>query len=384
MNKMSTIIMVMATFLILTVSVGYAETFNWDNGGADGDWNVAGNWDLNKVPDSSDDLAFIDNGATVTVSSPVEWLAGRTVMGDQQGSSGSLVVDNTNFWMNSEIQVGGNGTGSLTINGADASVKAQGSALIVGRSSSGSGTVNHNNGTLYTYRASVGVDGQGVYNMTGGTMEAGGVTLGTYDDGDGTVYQTGGTFGIWTATVGTVQIGGLGDVGVSPGGSALYEISGGTLNAVGWYNSHLKVGGNQNADATLRIVGSDSTVRTSWYTQNEYGTLAFVLDELGVSPVTCEFTAWAAEGLKGGAASLAGDLIVDFDGNAFDIGYEIILINAPSGITGIFDSVTLLGGKGLIDYRSDSVVLIVIPEPASFGLLLLGLLTVFTRRRIPG
>ena len=177
-------------FLMFTSHIILAADFTW-TGLVDGNWNTAGNWDLNAVPSSSDDCYFTTNasvssggdcnnltvavGATLTVSSSVVSVSGSLI------NNGSLIVQGTidvlgNCTLNGpttintlgEIQVRGNSivSNGVTLNNqgvfdANGSFDATGATVaLAGASFLGSENVlNGNNGTTTGWTVTNGGDG---------------------------------------------------------------------------------------------------------------------------------------------------------------------------------------------------------------------------------
>ncbi|MDL2286527.1 autotransporter-associated beta strand repeat-containing protein, partial [Desulfococcaceae bacterium OttesenSCG-928-F15] len=139
-------------FLSGTQNASAADGIYWNV--TTGKWEVAENWDLNRLPTASDDV-YIDNGGTVTIGSGVTGLADTLTVGDygtgvlnlsgggnatsasgiylgfDSGSSGTVTVGSgsTLSSTNGNIYVGGNdyvaggrgllaGTGTVTADGS--------------------------------------------------------------------------------------------------------------------------------------------------------------------------------------------------------------------------------------------------------------------------
>jgi hypothetical protein len=170
--------------------------------------------------------------------------------------------------------------------------------------------------------------------------------------------------GTVTQTAGTVFIADTGSNSyISDGGAATYAISGGSFGTAG----ELDIG----SAGVLSVIGSSATVSVG----NGAGDnlvltsgagLSFTLDGAGVSTLT------VVDGLTVDAVSL-----LTVDGTGYTGGFgNITLVNAAS-MTGSFASgnytVTGLGDEGtdwsLTQGTNGDVVLNVIPEPATLGLI---------------
>ena len=123
---------------------------SWDDGGADHLWSTGLNWVGGSVPTSSQDV-WIGNGYT------------------------GPVIDSTVTAVAAIIRMGGTGTtDTLTITGGSFDGSSH---LILGESSGSTATVTMSGGIVNVYSVWVGNNGNGVLNVSGGTMNISGEPL---------------------------------------------------------------------------------------------------------------------------------------------------------------------------------------------------------------
>ena len=161
------------TFVLLFISsfsvIGSAATITWD-GSSSRAWNVTANWDLNRLPTSSD---------TAVVS-----LASGPII-----NSGVAAVANT-------IQIRSASGAAADVNGGTLTTSGSSARIDVGYDAGTTGTLTINSGTVtcgqYLY---VGYSGTGTLNMNGGTLNITGTRfrIGYNSTGVGRVYLYGGT-----------------------------------------------------------------------------------------------------------------------------------------------------------------------------------------------
>ena len=239
-TKSSIMFVIVVMMLMLSVSAMGTEYFV--GGGSDSLWTNADNWDLD-VPEA-DDFAIvnadvvIDSGA-VCSGGYVATGAGQVVQIDIQ-SEGSLTmagnladaydaaaVSVTNVYgslgVGGEYRISWAGTSTVNV-GSGGSVSA--GDLLIG--TYGSGTLNMNGGSFVsaggTGRLAVGILAPGILNMNAGTLAGGFLAIDSYASNvppshvqlDGGVINVGDLF--------------MNDAG----GSATMDITGGTLNILGW------------------------------------------------------------------------------------------------------------------------------------------------------
>lgn len=260
---------------------------------------------------------------------------------------------------------GGGGTGTLKIDGGVLNVATGGSVnvdnLYVGTTSySGSHTLTASRSITVTSEI-IGQGGVGSFTQSGGTHNVTGtLSLGTGGNGNGTFNMQGGTL-----TAGTID-------SVNAGVSA-FNFTGGTL-AVGTF-----IGNLANNGGTLAPGASPgTTVVQGDYTQGATGILSIELGGTGaglfdILQVT-------------GTATLAGELDVAFwNGFSAAAGDSFNIVSATN-LTGNFDTFNLTAlGAGLVwnvDYLYDQDVagtdymrlsVQAVPEPEAYAMILAGL-----------
>ncbi|VGO12507.1 hypothetical protein PDESU_01060 [Pontiella desulfatans] len=291
------------------------------------------------------------SGATLNVGNAHALAAGTTTMEHSAGVVSSATVN-----------VGGTGTSSYNLSGSGALSPA--TAINVGATAGKAGALNQSGGTASTSALNVGTDG--AYNLTGGTL----TTTGTAVTVNGQLDINGGT---WTieqdlanVTIDgngllTLQSGTLETTGTDPTDLLLVktdiEVSGGTMNLIG----------QARLNAELKILGDAATISLARLGSAGGGTANFIFDDTGVS--TVNVSAWMT----------LDDLDLIVDGSAYT-GSEtsFVLLDAVNNTASLKSyTVTGFGTEG-VDWElvqtlgsgnSADVVLNIIPEPATLGLI---------------
>lgn len=389
------------------------------------------------------DLRVGNTGATQSTfaqSGGLVDVAGVTNVGTLAGSNGVLGLSGDAHYQTNELDVGNYGAGRAEI-GDDAhlEVTTGGTRFRIGVHADGTvvqtgGTVSQPGGGAMYLGVYSGATGR--YEISGGTLDQGSLSIGGYsgDTGMGIVTQTGGQviahrdvrmgrgtggYGEYNLSNGTLTVlndgsGGDGSLIVGRDGNATakfnqtgglvetvgdlllgrgadnqgaYDISGGTLTVGG----SLLVGNNDgNGTGRLRIVGDAATIETSGYAQNANSTLELDIDG-GISPINVE-----------GDVSLAGLLDVEFLLSPLVGEQFALLINEGNDpVSGIFDGMPegfrfsaagssvamILSYTANLDGGSigNDIVLTAVPEPGAALLLAVGLVVGlgFGRRRRP-
>ncbi|HHJ13870.1 MAG TPA: hypothetical protein ENJ79_05765 [Gammaproteobacteria bacterium] len=370
-------------------------------------------------------------------------ILGNLGAGSYTQSGGSTQVDST-------LSLGeeAGGVGSYTLSGGSLTVGDvlnRAGVENVGRWGSGSfvqeaGTVHTVYGDLFVGRKAgpLGAPSTGVYTMNGGTLVTDRLQVGVippvvsnvsnsfpdvHSASDGRFIQNAGNVTVNTSLI----------VSVSGGALGLYELRGGTLTAGSVFNNDrfVMAGGTLDSDITNRasldfrtagvhsITGSVSNVGQTTFTQYNSAVnpplLVFEQTKNGIitladgaklsigadlnleNPGTLDlalgplfFNDKAGPWIDvGGSASLAGVLdISDISGWAPVDGDTWLLLQAGTGVTGVFDQVvlpTLAGWDWSVVYDVDRVLLSVsavvggttVPVPAAVWLFGTGLLAVF-------
>jgi hypothetical protein len=202
----------------------------------------------------------------------------------------------------------------------------QSGLMIVGLNVAGTGTVTLEDGGTHLLGTNLDIasSGTGTYNMLGGTLTTGGyLRVGAAATGVGAFKQSGGT--VQVNRVNATNHGFY--IGFAAGATALYEISGGTLNIAntnpGMLIGALAAGGG--AAGTFRVVGSAPTINVgSNYDQRANATLDLVIGATGISPLAVT-----------GNALLDGILSASFTSTP-TVGQEFTIMNYGGTLTGTF------------------------------------------------
>lgn len=360
MKKLSRILY--SSFFLMTISVltshSSAQFFDGSSGNP-GDWNDAANWDTDTLP--------LDDGATLTdIGAELGGLLDATA-----SISGALTVDS--IW---ELRIGrGNGAtgvlnhsaGTLNINGwsfvgVDAndpmtpsmgtynltnngildggetffiglgggggacsgfmtisdSASATFGAFVVGANDGNFGTVDQTGGAVefnswMTIGESSGATG--IYNMSGGslTQNVDYLTIGQQDGGNGTLNVSG------DASV-ALNASGL-SLGRLPGGMGKVELTGSNAS---FSTTDLLVGINDAFGGDPPFAFGDPTGE---------GTLSFVADGSGVTPIIASGDVYINDGSVMGSGNLEVDLSALGPGPSTDI----LLIEVGGTLTGTFN-----------------------------------------------
>lgn len=366
--------MTLATLLaaaMLGVSAGQSHADNvvparvWDNGGADGNWSDANAWNpVGTPPSTAGQITAINNGATVTFNS-IGVSVARLYLASDENLAGHLLITGGDLTISELFRPGDEATGSVTQTAGSVTAAAfrMGERGPDWENSSGHGTYNMQGGTLtLTGSAANTVVGRlsatGIFNHTGGTVQ-----------------QT-------NATNGGMEISTTASSSV---GHGTYNISGNTsvLSIVGTLfvdSTSSTSGATFGGDGYFNVIGNGSTINVGNYTQNEGGHLSFTMDASGASTINV-----------GGNVSLNGTLTLDLTSLTGNPG-AIVLINKTSAgaIAGAFTNAAEgdLFGAYQLTYLYDNgggegndLALVLVPEPASLGLLAAAGALVAARRR---
>lgn len=234
------------------------------------------------------------SGGSLTLLNTSQFILGLNAnsQGNFDFSGGTISVNNT-------LGIGSNGIGTFTMSQADSSVPAslEAAYITIGSGAGSNGTFNYSGGTISTQNLTVGLNGTGKLNVTGGSLsitEAMNLKVGA----NGTIEVSGGELLFPAGLVagsdtfaGTVKVSG-GTltpaslvVGKTKAGSL--TISGGTLNA-NTGDSYFGTGAN----ATLVMTGGtfDATGKTIAFSP-EFGGTAGVQNTFNLSGPTSEIKA---------------------------------------------------------------------------------------------
>ncbi len=188
-------------------SLARANTYTWDGGGTDGNWNTAANWQGNAVPPGSQDTALIFTGSAQLAS--IQNVAGIFPLNSLSfdGNAGAFTLSGNllDFFTSSSVtgnlapRLVQNSANLETINNAlrlntTLTVSGSGSLLLGGTIQTGSGTTQGltmaGGGTL-TLTGNSNGSYAGVTTLQSGVLDVG--SAGALGNSNGTIAFTGGT-----------------------------------------------------------------------------------------------------------------------------------------------------------------------------------------------
>jgi hypothetical protein len=370
-----------------------AAVLDFDNGGGDGLFLTAANWNDaigsvdNTVPGPSD-RAIINAGLVATYNTSATTTLGSLVVSADWPVTGDTGTPGTLNLANGKLIVTGGGD-----------------SFQIGRACcAGNGVINMSNGSELEIGGSdpiVGTRDRGVLDLGGtawvhptGTVENY-WRLGNYGPSfDPTPANPGGLQGNGLLRVhGNARFNAhVIFIGDNDSTGALHVADNGSVSLTG--NLVPRPSGFQaKGSATIEMSGSDATLQAfnleSESLAGEVPTkYIFNADSGGVSPITLIPRLNSGTGmLEGGAVNITNnDLIVHLNGFQAGVGGKILLFDAaPGQIYGTFASSTVLGSvvphTVIYDNANGDIVLQQIPEPAAGMLLGLGVAIASTKRR---
>lgn len=351
----------------------------WD-GSDSTDWNTAGNWDTNSVPNGQNAVINLNTGNIATISANVtnpqdlivgngsgtngrvnhlagslttnSWFkvghnggigvynlagtgTGGTYTGLSQGSGSITVGQYGQLRLGGD---GGNNTGNGTLNlNTTGSVNVNGGDIVVG--GNGSGTLNMDSGTLNringgVFRVGQGSGVTGLMRISGGTVNnTGEFWIGNDSGSNGTVTLSGGNIeqDSW------LSIG-------RNGGTGVLNVSGGTLNKIAT-NSQFVVGDGTSAGVTStgtlnQTGGTINVARELWIGQGN-GAGSQTTGTATVSDGSLNVNSWLAVGRNGGTGTLTISGTATVNQGITDSGSNLEMTNFGAGGSG---TVNLNGG----------------------------------------
>ena len=200
----------------------------------------------------------------------------RTIVANNNNTSGLLVVNGGTFTANKEISVGESGTGTMTIDDGG-TVNAKGS-LYIGKNGTGNGTINLKGGTLTVagdLNVANGTESAGSFNGTSGTLSLTGsgkvFNVGHGENSTGTVTKDGGDWscyylrlgnasgatGSFTHNDGTLEVNT--ELSIGSKGTGTFTMNGGTVT-LNWRANQF-IGKDSGSSGTLNLNGGTFTAR---------------------------------------------------------------------------------------------------------------------------
>jgi hypothetical protein len=390
-----------------TLNVG-ADFLNWDvirlgnNGGHYGLLNHsagtvgAASVTIGNSGTAAANSVYTMSGGTLSATTQIR----AYNQGEFNQSAGTATAANLDIDAGGSVTVSGTAALTATTIGVDATTTMTQTGGTVGSTTahingtyglSGSGALNattlnvndtlNQSGTSVATVNTLDVDAAGIYNLTGGTL----ATEGTASTVDGLMDINGGTLSIDN-----------GPADVIIGGTGLLKLQSGTLEATGsapadvlTFNTAIEVSGGAvdllgqiRVNNQFDIIGDAATIDIARLSgTGGGGKLNFVFDESGVS--TIDVSAWMTLSL----------IDLEVDGSAYTgSGTSFVLLDAVNNTANLQSyNITGFGTEG-VDWElvqtlgtggsSADVVLNVIPEPATLGLItVFGGAMLFIRRR---
>ncbi len=232
-------VMLTALFLgLLAVSPAYAMDYHWIGGS--GDWSDPLNWNPG-VPSGSDPMIYLTQSDAVnrTVNLTGASHVKGVLVVDATGT-GTMTLSGGGGLIVNDIRIGLNGTGTVNQTGGDvvAGLALGPGSLTLGQNAGSRGTYNLSGGTTTTQTLTVGGQGTGVFNQTGGDVlvQDAGLRvgpLGTYNlSGTGTLTMNMAVLGGERIEGTFNQSGGVNSLFTTPLKiSGTYNLSGGELSS---------------------------------------------------------------------------------------------------------------------------------------------------------
>ena len=371
-----------------------------------GDYNDAGNWTgLGGNPPTTADTLNIRDGRTATVSTTAS--GGIIQLGNNASSTGHLaVVAGGNLTATTNhIAMGADSAATLTISGGSVNATTQ---LTVGQGARSFGTLAMSSGTLSAgsqLNVGNGWGSTGVVNMTGGTLLMSGNALQVGVRGNGTLYIANGAvvtssvantvlrIGVYSSdTAGSLGFSGSGLVTLAGslyaqavtmghnGGQGEMQLNGGDLYLTGSFAMNSGITNGEH-EGKLVVNGSEGSFSVGSLLAGG-STNAGVVFEFNAD--ANGFTELKA---RGGNIDVT-DAILNINLDAYAGGAtNIVLMSTISGSwIGTFSDINFTGSKtGTVIYGTDgkSLILQVVPEPATIGMMIIaGISAMLMRRHI--
>lgn len=321
----------------------------WNNTSTDGKWETAANWN-NGVPDISSDAAIINDVSTAgavtatTANDSFDYLRVGHV------NAGTLIIDGA----------------TLSTTGASKTREGIGyDAGHIGILNLISGTMNFSTPTTLGNQVTgiAGTGSQGTVNQTGGLMSFGGANSNSV-----TLGSTNGT-GLYDFTAGTLQSRRAFNITTGGTGTSIFHVNG------------------YDASSSITIGNTAGATGDGAWLQGAGTTLFLSIDGATLQGSTLINIALGTDGAANtndGKATFASGSFLNLDFNSGLQSGTWTVLSAAGGITD--NGLALAAGVDDTKWSfavvgNDLQVTYAVPEPSTFGLLLISLLAVMTFRR---
>jgi hypothetical protein len=306
--------------------VAVVTQFDWSNVGS-GDWNTPGNWSPPGPPIGA--VARVDNGGTANVTTDALYPVTNLRVGYATGGTSGTLNIGANLTATAASEIGRSGTGSLNItNGLLSFSGPTTTTFRFGVLAAGVGTVTQSGGTVASAgTVFVGVQGNGSYNLTGGSLLASNnLTVGSSAGGVGTINQGGGSIIVGSSVAAS------GQAFVGQSGTGTFNLSAGTLAATAF-----SIGQNSGAIGVVNQSG---------------GTIDLLNGPAGPGSMSIGVVGTGTYSISNGTL-LAQNLTVMVSSNGVSAGTLNLAGNAGVNCTGAL----FLGLNGIINFafRPDGV-----------------------------
>lgn len=259
------------------------------------------------------------------------------LIGAFAGSLGTVNVNTTgSIRATQSIFVGSEGNGVLNLSGGSLNTDNFGGGLILGRNAGVTGTLNMDGGTIGTGGTAdqrfirVGRGGTGIFNQSGGTINiSNNLEIGENDTASGTVNLSGGTTSVEVIRVGMA-------------GNGVLNVSDSGALTVRNFSNSLLIGTGSDGDGTVNLNGGSITAR---FVRGGDGTSTFNFN--GGTLIFTHFFSQAFEDLTE-ANILSGGAIINTNGNDVGIAQALQgsgdLTKVGAGILTLSGTNTFTGG----------------------------------------
>ncbi|MEQ8733484.1 MAG: Calx-beta domain-containing protein [Rhodospirillaceae bacterium] len=310
----------------VSVNMNASGPVTWDDGGGDGLWFTATNWDGDTVPTSGDDVVISGSGSDVTFTTSGE---GTFISGLVLSASGTLSVDQDSLGVNGTTTI--NSGSILTVNTSNGfevgGTLTNAGEIRIGDGGSGDGALNgsgivDNTGVVKGFGGSIDVDT--FNNNSGGLIEVTGTAYGSFAINSNTFINNSGAtlrvsgnssfnadlfFGVDFINDGTIE---LTDSGTA--GSASIEIISGITTNNGTIHSMAGVGGG-----TRQLVGGWDNTASGTITIDAFTDIDGLIQNAGTFDINEDLTLTGSSTLSndsGGEIDIAAGKFLTIEGSS--------------------------------------------------------------------